>query len=191
MAVNNLVTKAEYKTYVGINSTNQDTEIDSIIPKVSALVKAYCRRTFIDHYSDPKSERFNGGVNKFLLQEYPLVNLYSVEYSSDYGQNYTLLSDYVDFAPDLVEGCVHSLKPNGFEYAVNGYIVTYSAGYSTLPVDLKLAVFDLVTYYRKNDSAVHSNKAPSTGNIQVEYINNTAFPAHIRRVLDLYVADFS
>jgi len=37
----NLVTRAEYKAYVGIKSDNQDTEIDSLIPKVSALVKNY------------------------------------------------------------------------------------------------------------------------------------------------------
>lgn len=191
MAVNNLVTKAEYKAFVGITSTNQDAEIDSLIPKISALVKTYCKRTFVDNYSDPKTQKFNGGTDRFILQEYPLINVYSVEYSSDYGQTYTLLTDYVDFAPDTVDDCVLSLSPGGFPYAINGYIVTYSAGYDNLPVDLKLAVFDLITYYRKNDSAVHSNKAPSTGNIQVEYINNTAFPAHIRRVLDLYVADFA
>ncbi len=49
-----LVTKAEYKTYMGISSTNSDTEIDFLIPKVSDLVKSYCRRTFVDYYISAK-----------------------------------------------------------------------------------------------------------------------------------------
>lgn len=37
-----LVTRDEYKDYVGINSTNSDEIIDAIIPKVSEYVKTYC-----------------------------------------------------------------------------------------------------------------------------------------------------
>jgi hypothetical protein len=51
---------------------------------------------------------------------------------------------------------------------------------------------DLITYYRKNDGSVHNNKSPGAGgSVQLEYIMNTNFPAHIKRVLDLYVADYT
>lgn len=187
----NLISKADYKAYTGISSINQDVEIDLLIPKVSALVKNYCRQTFVDYTTDPKTETFNGGTSRLYLKESPVLNVYSVEYSSDYGQNYTILTDYVDFIPNYVDSSIDSVNPTGFPYAVNGYVVNYSAGYTDIPEDLKLAVMDLVTYYRKNDGSVHNNKSPGGGgSVQLEYIMNTNFPAHIKRVLDLYVADF-
>jgi hypothetical protein len=101
------------------------------------------------------------------------------------------LEEFKDFVTDLQEGSIVSLDPKGFVYAINGYTVTYTAGYAVIPEDLKLAVMDLVTYYRKNDAAIHSTKAPGTNAVQIEYISTTTLPAHIRRVLDLYVADYT
>jgi len=191
MAVTQLITKAEYKAYAGITSVNQDTEIDTLIPKVSQLVKSYCRRSFADFANDAKIEVFNGGDTKYYLKEYPLLTLLSLEYSTDYGQSYVSLTEYKDFVTDLQDGSIVSLDPKGFVYAINGYTVTYTAGFSVIPEDLKLAVMDLITYYRKNDAAVHSTKAPGTNAVQIEYISTTTLPAHIRRVLDLYVADYT
>jgi hypothetical protein len=74
---------------------------------------------------------------------------------------------------------------------INGYKVSYFAGYEVVPEDLRLAVLDLVTYYRKNDGAIHSTKAPGTNAVQIEYISTTSLPAHIKRVLDFYVADYT
>lgn len=184
-----LITKAEYKTYAGITSANQDTEISLIIPKVSALVKNYCRRTFVDFYSDIKVEVFDGGFKEIWLKETPVVSISSVGYSDNYGQSYTNLTKYVDYA--IRGDSIVSLKTPVFAEAINGYRVSYFAGYDVIPEDLKLAVFDLVTYYRKNDMGIHSSKAPGTNSIQVEYVYSSTLPAHIRRVLDLYVADFT
>jgi hypothetical protein len=84
------------------------------------------------------------------------------------------------------------INPQGqFTWSVNGYKVVYTAGYETLPEDLKLAVLDLVTYYLKNDAAIHSAKAPGTNSVQIEYISTTNLPAHIKRVLDLYTMNYN
>jgi hypothetical protein len=185
-----LITLAEYKAYAGITSPNQDTVINAIIPKVSELVKSYCRRTFVDYYDDPKSELFNGG-DKLLLTETPVASVTSVEYSADYGQTYTTLTKFTDWAYDPYYVAIVPITTKEFPLAVSGYRVTYNAGYDSLPDDLKLAVMDLVTYYRKNDGSVHSPKAPGTNTVQIEYISTTTLPAHIRRILDMYVADYS
>lgn len=188
----NLVTKSEYKTYAGISSTNQDAEIDLLIPKVSELVKSYCRRTFIDGLEDILVERTNGGFNNIILKEAPVTQILSVEKSTNYGQTYTSLTEYTDWVLDTETNTVVSLSAVGFEKLINGYQVSYYAGYETVPEDLKLAVLDLVTYYRKNDASVHNNRTPGGGgSVQLEYIMNTNFPAHIKRVLDLYVADYT
>jgi hypothetical protein len=182
-----LITRTEYKEYVGINSSNEDAIIDSLVPRVSELVKTYCRRSFVDYVSTNKTEVVNGGYGSSLfLKEFPLIEVVSFSQSSDYGQTYTALTANTDFAVDLEDDRIQSLSELGFPKVINGYRIVYKAGYQELPEDLKLAVMDLITYYRKNDMAVHSPKAPGTNSVQVEYITTSAFPAHIRRILDLY-----
>lgn len=182
-----LITREEYKAYVGINSPNSDAIIDAIIPKVSELVKTYCRRTFVDYVNDNKTEVTNGGYgSRLFLKEYPVISVGEVGYSTDYGQTYVALVEFTEYVVDKETDSILSLDDLGFPTQVNGYQVTYTAGYEELPLDLKLAVMDLVTYYVKNDMAVHSPKAPGTNSVQVEYITTSALPAHIRRVLDLY-----
>ena len=189
----NLITKQEYKAYAGIKSTNYDTEIDALIPRISQLVKNYCRRTFVDHMDagNEKVEIFSGDVNKLILQESPVVNVVSVQLSTDYGQTYTNLVKFTDWVQD--GDYVLPLNASAFfDKKIKGYKVTYQAGYDDVPLDVALAVMDLVSYYRQNDGSVHNNKSPgSGGSVQLEYIMNTNFPAQIKRVLDLYVSDYS
>lgn len=185
----NLITKAEYKAYAGISSTNQDAEIDSLIPKVSELVKSYCRRSFVDYVDEAKIEVFRGGFQEILLSEFPVTQVISVQKSSDYGQTYTKLTKFTDWVQD--GDTVVSLDPTlGFAELINGYKVSYFAGYETLPQDLKLATMDTITYYLKNSAAVHNSRQVSSNTMQVEYISGSQFPAHIRRVLDMYKANY-
>jgi hypothetical protein len=184
-----LITKAEYKAYAGINSTNSDTEIDALLSPVSELIKNYCGRRFLDYFDESKTEMFNGDVEYFRLSESPIVRVLGVEYSSDYGQNWTALVEYLDWVLDGDK--VYSLSTTGWLKQLRGYRVTYTAGYETVPTDLKLATMDLLTYYRQNDSAIHSTKAPGTNSVQIEYVSGVNLPAHIKRVLDLYVAGYA
>lgn len=185
----NLSTKADYKTYAGIKSANEDGIIDFLLPKVSQLVKTYCRRTFVDYMDTDKVEVFDGGYKTLILTETPIVSIASVQYSADYGQTYAALSQYTDWVLD--DNKILSLNPNGFKRTTKGYKVTYRAGYDDVPNDVELAVLDLISYYRRNDGAIHSAKTPGSNNVQIEYISTTSLPAHIRRVLDQYVADYS
>lgn len=187
----NLITRAEYKAYANINSTNHDAEVDLLISKVSQLVKTYCRTSFLDNVDEFKTEEFSGGYRNLYLKEYPVITVSAVFFSSDFGQTYTELVEYTDWVFDRSITAIVAVGTNFPEY-VNGYKVSYTCGYPDgIPEDLKLAVLDLVTYYRKNDGAVHSNKSPGTNSVQIEYISTTTLPAHIRRVLDQYVVDFT
>lgn len=186
-----LVTKAEYKAYAGITSDTFDTVLPTIIPKVSQLVKSLCKRTFVDYINDAKIEVYSGGYgHKIYLKEYPILSINSVELSTDYGNTYTELTEFTDYALDQEDGSIVAIGAEFSKY-VNGYRVTYNGGYEVLPEDLKLAVLDIITYYIKNDASVHSPKAPGTNSVQIEYITSTSLPSHIKRVLDLYVGSFN
>ena len=185
-----LITRAEYKNYLGISSSNKDTEIDLLIPKVSQLVKTYCRRNFTDYYDEAKTEYFDGGFDKLILKETPVSNVTQVSKSTNYGQTYTNLTKFTDWVLD--GDSVRAISNGGwFQEYMRGYRVTYTAGYEFVPEDLKLAVLDLVEYYSKNNSAVHVNRDVTPNVTQIQYVASTNFPAHIKRVLDQYTADYA
>ena len=187
-----LVTRAEYKAYAGLTSPTQDAAIDILIPKVSELVKTICRRTFVDFVNDAKEEYFDGGNFNLIPSESPTLRVSSLEYSEDYGNTYTALTEFVDYVVSKGNGEVYTTsKTIPFTRGVNAYKLTYTAGYEVIPDELKLAVFDLIAYYLKNDMAVHSPKAPGTNSVQIEYVTKASLPSHIRRVLDLYTANYA
>lgn len=178
-----LVTLAEYKSYAGIKGESQDTQITSLIPKVSEFIKTYCRRSFVDFVSSDKEEIFDGGTDLFWLEESPVIQVSSVQYSLDFG---TTWAEYSDWVLKKKQSIIVPKISTEFPYAVNGYRVLYRCGYVDIPEDLKIACLDLIKYYISNDSAVKSNKAPGTNSVQIEYVSTTSLPANIKRVLDLY-----
>lgn len=187
---NNLVTLQEFKAYKGINGNSQDSIISSIIPKVSSLVKTLCRRSFVDYVEEIKVEvveTLNDSV--IFLCEDPVISVLSVEESLDYGKTYSLLNEFEHYAVKKKLGTIEAIGGK-FSQLPNAYVVQYTAGYETIPDDLKLAVLDLIEYYIKNDAAVHSPKAPGTNSVQIEYISTTSLPAHIKRVLDQYTSHY-
>ena len=207
-----LVTRQEYKTYQGITSNSSDSVIDELIVKVSELVKTMCRRTFVDYVDDIKVEYNEGGSNAIYLEEYPVISISQVEYSTDYGNSYTTLTEYTNYVLSKTTNSLRPLLMTAQSYdettysaysnygnkvepifpeAINGYRISYTAGYQVIPQDLKLAILDIIAYYIKNDSAIHTHKLANPNTMQVEYISSTHFPAHIKRILDLYTANYN
>lgn len=184
-----LITRTDFKKYLGITTNNRDAEIDFLIPKVSQLIKTYCRRTFIDYVSDLKTEVYSGGFTGIVLEETPIITVDSFSISTDYGQTYTPLVEYTDYVVDGYK--ILSLSTSGFREYIRGYQVVYYGGYDPLPEDLQLAAFDLVEYYMKNNSAVHVNRDVTPNVTQIQYVATTNFPAHIKRILDQYMADYA
>ena len=102
-----LVTVSDYKTYAGISSSTRDATINNLKSQVSTLIKTYCGRDFIDHYSTAKTEYFDTekGETSLFPVELPIqevVQLYerdssktdksTVELNLADSNNYYLLS---------------------------------------------------------------------------------------------------
>lgn len=189
-----LVTLAEVKAYAGIKSTNQDIEITALIPRISEYIKSYCKCTFIDYVNDAKIDVSNGDDSAYIYTSEPkIISISSVEYSEDYGNTYTSLTEFVDYVLDISNDriqIVGNSSTSVFTNKINGYKITYNAGYEEIPEDLKQAALDLVIYYMKHDMAVKSNKAAGTNTVQIEYVTTNAVPSHIARVLNLYRRDW-
>jgi hypothetical protein len=187
-----LVTLAEYKEAEGISSPKEDLRLATIVPAVSQLVKTYCGNSLIDYYSTNKIETFSVDWDTHVIQltESPTNTIVSVEKRDSVSESYSTVPTtdyYLDTATDsvlYVTGSTYKNWPKG----AGSVKVTYTAGYSACPADLKLAVFDLITYYLKDE---HKERRTLGGaSIQnqgsTSLSNSVAFPDHIKRVLDLY-----
>jgi len=66
--------------------------------------------------------------------------------------------------------------------------VTYKAGYVTTPHDLRLAVFDLIKYYMKDERKERMSIGGATveNPLSSSLAGNIGFPDHIKRILDMY-----
>ena len=187
-----LVTLAEYKEAEGIASPKEDLRLATLVPSVSQLVKTYCGNSIIDYYSSNKTETFNidWGTHIVQLTESPVNTIVSVEKRDSVTESYTTVPTteyYLDMTTDsvlYVTGSTYKNWPRG----AGSVKVTYKAGYDACPMDLKLAVVDLITYYLKDEHKERrtlggaSIQNQSTSSVR----DSVAFPDHIKRVLDMY-----
>tara|TARA_E500000178_G_scaffold351215_1_gene411811 strand:+ start:347 stop:928 length:582 start_codon:yes stop_codon:yes gene_type:complete len=187
-----LITLAEYKEAEGIASPKEDLRLASLIPAVSQLVKTYCGNSLIDFYSTNKVETFNMDWSTHVIQltESPVNAIVSVEKRDSVTDSYTTVASteyYLDTSTDsvlYVTGSTYKNWPRG----AGSVKITYTAGYASCPTDLKLAVFDLVTYYLRDEHKERRTLAGATIQNQgsTSLRDSVAFPDHIKRVLDLY-----
>jgi len=190
----NLITLDEYKEAEGISNPKEDLKLNALIPSVSQLVKTYCNSSFVDYYSTNKVETISLKYNTEVIQlsESPVTSIVSVTERVSYGSAYTTLTTAAHqyFLDTDTDSLFRTTSGGGKNWATGpgAVVVTYKAGYATVPGDLKLAVFDLITYYHKNE--YKERKVMQGASIQnsstTSQANNIAFPDHIKRILDLY-----
>ena len=189
-----LITLAKYKEFEGIDSTTNDLKFQTVIPAVSQLVKTYCGNSFVDFFSTNKVETFNIKWSTHIVQltESPINTIVSVKERDSYSASYSTLTTgnyeyYLDSDTDSVFRTTQSGAYRDWPIGVGAVEVTYTAGYSTIPGDLMLAVVDLVTYYFKKEHKQRRTLGGATlDNPGTSSMDTGGLPDHIKRVLDLY-----
>jgi hypothetical protein len=190
----NLITLEEYKEHQKQVKPENETRINGLITSISQLVKTYCGNSFVDYYNADKVETFTVTNDTSALQvaESPLISVSQIEERSSYSTAYTVLDiNSYDYYLELPSDTIFRTSSSGFKNWAKGpgsVKITYRAGYTDTPEDLKLAIYDLVTYYFKDEYKKNrtlqghtmSNETTST------QLMNIGFPDHIRRVLDLH-----
>ena len=189
-----LITLQEYKTAEGITQPKEDARLNVLIPSVSQLVKTYCGNSFLDFFSTNKTETFSieWGTHIVQLTESPVNTIVSVQEAQTYGGTLTTLTvGAQEYALNLATDCIYRTTAGGYKNWPTGIEtvkVVYTAGYSAVPADLKLAVLDLITYYLKDEHKARQSIAGASIQNQTSSSqrDNVSFPDHIKRVLDLY-----
>ena len=165
-----------------------------LIPSISALVKTYCGNSFVDFYSSNKTETLdvNWGTHIVQLTESPINTIVSVQERTAYNNAYTTLTTGAyEYSLDTGTDSILRTTSSGYKNwptGVGAVKVVYTAGYSAIPGDLKLAVLDLITYYLKDEHKQRQSIAGASLQNQgsTSQNNNVGFPDHIKRVLDLH-----
>ena len=190
----NLITLQDYKTAQGITQPKDDARLNVLIPSVSQLIKTYCGNSLVDYYSSNKTETFdiNWSTHVVQLTETPVNAIVSVQERANYGSAYTTLTTGAyEYSLDSNTDSILRTNEAGYQnwpQGVGTAKIVYTAGYSAVPADLKLAVLDLVTYYLKDEHKLRQSIAGASLQNQGSSTqqNNVGFPDHIKRVLDLY-----
>ena len=196
-----LITLQQYKDFAGLTGVTMDARINVIIDSVSELVKNYCGTSFVDDYSSNKTEYFDihdSETTRVMLDEGPINTVSSVSERESQADAYvTLITENSDssgkyeYIVDTMTDSIIRTNENidkAFPKGRRSVKVVYTAGYSSCPEDLKLALFDLVKYYLKDERKERMQIAgamienPTSTSIR----NNAGFPDHIKRVLDMY-----
>ena len=197
----NLVTLQQYKDFTGLVGVKTDARISAIIPQVTQVVKSYCGTSIVDYYSSAKTEYFDINdslTNRIMLDESPVNSVTSVQERQDQAASYvTLITENSDssgkyeYIIDNMTDSIIRTSSTGTKNFPRGHKavkVVYTAGYSATPEDLKLAVYDLIKYYLKDERKERMRIAGAMVENQVSssIAGNTGFPDHIKRILDFY-----
>lgn len=193
----NLVEIEDYKFYRDIKGVGSDDKLEVLVPSISALVKSYCKNTFVDFNTanGPKIETLSPrSTSSIFLRELPIISVTTVEEKSSIdAASYTTLVEGTDYYVDTEISTIIRIASGAERNWTTGFNtvrVTYTAGYDTLPEDLKIAIFDLIAYYLKEeykeDRTIVNSSIKNQGSSSIRQDIN--FPDHIRRVLNLYRA---
>jgi len=196
-----LVTLQQYKDFNGLESVKNDARINVIIDQVSQLVKTYCGSSIVDYASTNKTEYFttkDSYTDTIILAESPLIQVVSVEERDSQADSYiTLITENSDssgkyeYIVNDDSDSITRTTSTGRKYFPRGHKavkVVYKAGYTSTPDDLKLAVYDLIKYYLKDDRKERMSIAGASveNPLSSSLSGNIGFPDHIKRILDMY-----
>lgn len=196
-----LFTLDDYKTFKGIEHFKDDSKISALVSPISELVKTYCGTSFIDFYSSDKTEFFDikdTFTTAVMVDESPLISVSQVQERQSQAESYvTLITEnsdssgkyeyIVDTGLDLVRRTT-ATSDKAFPKGPKAVKIVYRSGYASTPEDLKLACFDLVKYYLKDErkSGLTISGAQIRNEVSTTLRDNIGFPDHIKRILDFY-----
>jgi uncharacterized phiE125 gp8 family phage protein len=175
---------ADVKTYLGITDTNSDTVLTALVVNASAMCEAFCNRVFAQaSYTETRN---GSGKAAMTLANAPVsaVASVSVDGLPVIASASPTLGGYVFDADTLYLRA--GVYPCTFTAGVQNVVVTYTAGFATIPPDVAQACIELVAlkYAKRN----RIDKASETlGTQQTISYTMADMPASVKTALKPYV----
>lgn len=143
-----LTTLADVKAYdSSISGVSSDPLLERLITAASMFAATYCGRAF---HSATYEEVYEGtGTYRLLLRNSPVTAVSAVSVN---GHAWTLTTLGTQPGYQFDKDGLYATGCYAFPRAVRNVIVSYTAGYTTIPFDLAQAVIELVVLkYRRRD----------------------------------------
>ena len=190
MALNSnaIVTLAEAKAQLKIvdTNTNEDATFEGYINEISSAVELYCKRKFVSQ--SITSELHDGNGGRFLYPRYFPIQQLSTESAPTTAQKLASLqyrdtpdSTWTDIEDNInnifIETGDDSCRPfielydTYFPVGRRNITLSYKAGYTTVPSDVKMAVLEMIQM-RWNE-AKRGNDWLGQGNINASQSGNS------------------
>lgn len=167
------ITTAEAKTHLRIDSSDDDTYIDTLIEAARRHVESFTNRALITQTWELYLDDF---PNEILLPKPELVSVSSITYTDTAGASQTLSTDVYQVDTDHLPGRIF-LKYGQTWPAVQeipkAVKVTYVAGYgaaSAVPQSIKTAIKILVAHWYENREPVIVGTNVASVPLSVEYL---------------------
>lgn len=160
----------DVKDALGISGSSQDDLIRRQINRATDNIESFCNLARDHHFKEATytDELYSGGGNtlNLLMQPVTAISAVSRHDSLENGASYSAVESNLYYS-DLTSGSVQLLYDTYAQYG--SYKVTYTAGYSTIPADLREACVSLVSYYLDNATSGTNVKSKSEGSRSIEY----------------------
>ncbi len=173
---------ADVTGYLGITNTNQDALITTLITNASAMIESYCNRIFASA-SYTETRNGTGGFRMYAAQA-PITAVSSVTVDGvaipaapsggapGYG--------YV-FDADLIyirTGASYSGTPTLFTKGVQNVVLSYTAGFATIPADINQACVELIADKLAKQARI-DKKSETLGSQQTVSFDLSAMPPRV------------
>ena len=187
-----LTSHTEIKSWLGITVTTDDTLLDSLASSILGRFKSYMGR---DILSTAYTERYNGnGQMQMTLKQAPITAITSLTIdevaipaattSQTYGYMFENSTLYLVSGNPGVSGLPGN-APARFGRGMRNVYVSYTAGWSTVPADIKHAATLQCAYeYQRQRNAI-GMRSENQGQQQTNYITDPFLPG-VKLVLDQY-----
>ena len=164
----------------------------ALVSAASNMIIRYCKRDFVDTaYVD---EEYDGeGTYVLMLRQFPIITLTSVETMESDGTLLTCLTAQFRTDDDVGEirhipecTCDYTYFPKGYR----NILVTYQAGFATIPEDVQEATAQTVAWLYANASAAANVESWKLGDAAQKYkldLGGTPMlPATVRQLIGPY-----
>ncbi len=137
------ITKIEVETYARITTGSENTLLDLLISKASEIINSFCGRK-LESTEYEELYQGNGGY-ELMLDHFPLISVTALSLNID-KENKTY-SDVQDAVNLLLKKKVGIIELYNNVFSLNklwNIYIKYTAGYTTIPEDIKLICLDMV-----------------------------------------------
>lgn len=142
-----LVSVDDLKTYLGVSGSTYDDFLESQCKVISDTIEAYCRRKFnVTSFEQTFYSTENERSCSMTLFAFPVVTLTSIEEDG-------VVLDSSKYRIHKPTGRI--LRTDGLFFCAKETVVTYTAGFSTIPSPVQSVVYSLIQErYNKKSSGV-------------------------------------